>query len=138
MVSEFNKYFLYSGQWRRQGGGADPGVTISGWHHIMMRNHNSSDLWRIPFFFHLVFIWTKNSLMFRRRPFFWSSHTFGPKTHSFCSEELFFWSSPIFGTKKGCHHEISPRVPPSLATPLILVLRVQQPAVVFCHLALLE
>ena len=70
----------------------------------------------------LIFIWTKNQLIFRRRPFFfifWFSHTFGPKTHLFCcSEDLFFLVFTYFWYEKGCHHEIPPRVPPFLATHL--------------------
>ena len=112
-----------------QWGATASGVTILGWHHIMMWNHNSTDLWWIfcltflfslclfvPYphldrkpthfaaktflFFCLVFtyFWTENPLILRRIPFFLVF--------------TYFW------TEKGCHHEIQPRAPPSLATPL--------------------
>ena len=100
----------------------------SGCHHIMMWNHNSTDLWQIPFFMF------SPHLHLGRKPtdcsaktfffFFWSSHTFVLKTHSFCSEDLFlfFLVCTYFWTKKGYHHEIPPSVPPSLATPLQVLL----------------
>ena len=100
-----------------------PGVTILGWHHIIMWNYNSTDLWWIPYFFH--FVWSSPS-SFRLKihwfldedPFFWSSHTFESKTHLFCSGDLFFLVFPYFWYEKGCHHKIPPRVPPFLATTL--------------------
>ena len=72
--------------------------------------------------FHRFLIWTKNPLILRRRPFFffffvWPSPTFGLKTHFFCGKDLFLVFAN-FWTVKGCHREITPHVPPSLATPL--------------------
>ena len=73
-----------------------------------------------------LFVWSPSS--FRPKThrllgedlFVWSLHTFGLKTHSFCSEDLFnfFLVCTYFWTEKGCHHEIPPSVPLSLATPL--------------------
>ena len=64
-------------------------------------NHNTTDLWWIPFFFH--FVWSQFSFrpkthwfcgedffLYFFNLFFWSSSTSGPKTHSFCREDLFF------------------------------------------------
>ena len=74
--------------------GPSPGDTILGWHHlewnhIIMQNHNSTDLWWRPcfsFYFVSNLIWTKNPVILRRRPFFsfffggrWSSPSYGPK-----------------------------------------------------------
>ena len=39
---------------------------------------------------------------------------------SFCCEDLFFLVFTYILANKGCHHEIPPRVPPFLATPLII------------------
>ena len=81
------------------------------------------------FFLVFTYFWTENPQIVRRRPFFfWSSHTFGLKTHSFCNEDLFnfFLVCTYFWTEKGCHHEIPPSVPPSLATP-------QQALLTFVH-----
>ena len=75
------------------GGRPAPGVTILGWHHIMMWNHNPTDLWWILFSLCLVpiLIWTKNPLIF--------------------GEDLFFFGLHVFLDRN--------RVPPSLATPLV-------------------
>ena len=97
-----------------RGGRPASGVTTLGWHHIIMWNHNSTDLWWILFHF----VWS-------------STFSFGLKTHWFLAKTFFlvftyfwsenpliskrrpfFWSSPIFGMKKGattksrpgCHH----------------------------------
>ena len=48
-----------------------------------------------------ILIWTENPLILRGRPFLFLVFT------NFCTE-------------KGCHHEIPPRMPPSLATSLVL------------------
>ena len=42
------------------------------------------------------------------------------KPTSFCCENLFFLVFTDILANKGCHHEIPPRVPPFLATPLII------------------
>ena len=73
----------------------------------MMWNYNSTNLGWIPFFFHFV----------------WSPSSFGLTTHWFLGEDLFiffFLVFTYFWYEKGCHHEIPPRVPPSLATPLMV------------------
>ena len=49
---------------------------------------------------------------------FWNSHISGPKTHYFNGNDLFSLVFTYFWTEKGWHHEIQPRVPLSLATPL--------------------
>ena len=85
------------------GGGARPG-----WHHFGVT----------PFVCFFSFE-TENPLIGRQRPFFWSLHTFGLKTNSFCSGDLFFLVFTYILADKGCHHEIPPRVPPFLATPLL-------------------
>ena len=103
------------------------GAARHGCHYFGVRpyydvKHNSTDLWWIPFFLlcfvpypHLdrkpidfaaktisflvfTYFWTENPLILQRRPFFLVLN--------------YFW------TQKGCHREIPPRMPPSLATPL--------------------
>ena len=59
------------------GGRPSPDVTILGWHHIMTWNHNSTDLWWIPYFFH--FVWSSPS-------------SFGLKTHWFLDKTPPFFS----------------------------------------------
>ena len=51
----------------------------------------------------------------------WTSHISGPKTHLIWRRWPFFLVFTYFWTEKEWHHEIPPRVPPSLATPLCIV-----------------
>ena len=70
------------------------------------------------FLFYFVFIWTKNSLIFRRRSFFLVFTYFWTDNPLVLQRRPFFLDFAYFWYEKGCHHKIPPRVPPSLATPL--------------------
>ena len=83
-VSESVEFKLHSVASLRGGRQPAPGVTILGWHYIIMWNHNSTDLWWTPYFFH--FVWSSPS-------------SFGLKTHWFLGEDLFFLVFTCFWTE---------------------------------------
>ena len=87
---------------------ARPGWRHLGWHHIMMWNHNSTDLWWRPCFF--ISFGLQSHL--HRKP---TNFTAKPCFFVFFLVVTYFW------TEKGWHHEIPPRMPPSLATPLVFI-----------------
>ena len=69
-----------------------------------------------------ILIWTKNSLIFRQRPFFFGFHILLDRKLIHFKLKTFFLVFTNFWYGKGCHHEIALRVPPFLATPLLLFL----------------
>ena len=75
-----------------------------GWHHIMIWTHDSIDLWWRPGFFILLCL---------------QPHLYRKPTNF--TAKTFFLVFTYFWTEKGWHHEIPPRVPPFLATPLIII-----------------
>ena len=106
---------LASLQWHRKGGRPAPGVTILGWHHIMMWNHNSTDLWWIPYFFYFVWLSSssfglKNLLIFRRRPsFFFGLNILLDRKNTYFSVKTFFFGLHLlFLVRK----RVPPRNPP--------------------------
>ena len=79
------KLFIFY-QWRNLGRQpAPPQSHHFGWHDIMMWNHNSTNLWWIPYFYH--FVWSPPS-------------SFGLKTHWFLGEDLFFLGLHILLDRK--------------------------------------
>ena len=100
----------------QQDRGVATGAARPRWHHVMMWNHNSIDLWWRPCFsFCLIsnLVCTENPVILRQRPFF-GLHLFWTKNPLLLRRRPFFFED----RKRMRHHEIPPRVPSSLATPL--------------------
>ena len=68
----------------------------------------------------LILIWTKNPLIFGEGLFFLFFIYFWTENPLILQRRPFFLVFAYFWYEKGCHHEIPPRVPPFLATPLII------------------
>ena len=89
-----------------RGGRPALGVTILGWQHLVVWNHN-------PLFVMKTFF-----VSFDPYPYFWSSTTFRYYYHKKChiiKDDIIKGASH----EKRWHHKTPPRVPPSLATPLV-------------------